>query len=73
MRACVESAGAAVFRGSKQPVEGHDDEVNDMSVESDGGLGVNDVTWGADDGHVDQVGAGRRVVVFVQLGEEISV
>ena len=45
LRACVGGAGVAVFRGSKQPAEGHDDEVNDMSVELsvDGVLGVNDV------------------------------
>ena len=46
-----------------------------MSVESsaDGMLSVNDVTERTDDGHVDRVGAGWRVVVFAQLGEEISV
>ena len=46
-----------------------------MSVESsvDGVLGVDDVTERAEDGHVDRVGAGRWVVVFAQLGEEISV
>ena len=46
-----------------------------MSVESsvDGVLGVDDITERADDGHVDWAGARRRVVVFTQLGEEISV
>ena len=45
LRACVGGAGVAMFRGSKQPVEGHNDEVNDMCVElSVGGvLGVDDV------------------------------
>ena len=69
LRACVGGAGVAMFRGSKQPVEGHDNEVNDMSVESsiDGVLGVNDVTERAEDGHIDRAGAGRWVVVFAQL------
>ena len=60
---------------SKQPVEGHNDEVNNMSIESsvDGLLGVNDVAERAEDGHVDRAGAGWRVVVFAELGEEISV
>ena len=46
-----------------------------MSVKSsiDGVLGVDDVIGGAEDGHIDRVGAGRRVVVFAWLGEEISV
>ena len=56
-------------------MEGHDDEVNDVSVKSsmDGVLGVDDVIEGAEDGHIDRVGAGRRVVVLAELGEEISV
>ena len=75
LRASIGCAGAATFGWLKQPVEGHNDEVNDMSVElsADGVLGVNDVTERADDGHVDRAGAGRRAVVFTQLGEEISV
>ena len=49
----------AAFRGSEQPVEGHNDEVNDVSIESsaDGMLCVDDVTEGADDSQVDWVGA----------------
>ena len=45
-----------------------------MSVElsTDGVFGVNDVRKKAEDGHVDRVGTGQRVVVFMQLGEEIS-
>ena len=41
-------------------------EVNDVSVESsmDSVLGVDDIRERAEDGHVDRVGAGRRVVVF---------
>ena len=65
-----------MFRGSKQPAEGHNDEVDDVSVESsaDGVLGVDDVTERAENGHVDRVGARRWVVVvFAKLGEEISV
>ena len=46
-----------------------------MSVESskDGVLIVNDVRERAEDGHVDWVGAGQRVIIFTQLGKEISV
>ena len=40
---------------------------------ADGVLRVDDITERAEDGHVDRVGAGRRVVIFTQFGEEISV
>ena len=45
-----------------------------MSIESptDGVVGVNDRRERAEDGHVDRAGAGWRVVIFAQLGEEIS-
>ena len=71
----VGGAGVATFGRSKQPVEDHDDEVNDVSIESslDGALNADDIGERADDGHIDQAGAGQRVVVFAQLGEEISV
>ena len=75
LRASVGGTGVTVLGWLEQPEEGHDDEVNDVSVKSsmDGVLGVDDVIEGAEDGHIDRVGAGRRVVVFAWLGEEISV
>ena len=46
-----------------------------MSVKSstDGVLGVDDVIVRAEDGHIDRAGVGWWVVVFAELGEEISV
>ena len=45
LRASVGSASAAAFGGSEWPEESHNDEVNDVSVESsaDSMVGVNDV------------------------------
>ena len=62
LRASIGGASAAAFGRLKQPEESHDDEVNDVSVKSsiDGVLGVDDVIEGAEDGHIDRAGAGRR-------------
>ena len=75
LRASIGGACVAVLGWLEQPEEGHNDEVNNVSIESsaDGMLSVDDVRERAEDPHVDRVGMRRRVVVLAQLGEEISV
>jgi hypothetical protein len=68
----VGTGGLRVFGRPEEPVEGDDNEVEEMSVEGpvDGISGVEDVEGGADDGEVDRVSSFRRVIVALHGVEE---
>ena len=68
----VGTGGLCVFGRPEEPVEGDDNEVEEMSVEGpvDGISGVEDVEGGADDGEVDRVSSVRRVIVAFHGVEE---
>ena len=52
----VFASGLSVFGGAEEPVEGDNDEVEEVSVKAatDGVIGVEDVESCADDGEVDR-------------------
>ena len=63
-----------VFRRAKQPVEGDDDEVLTVAVEAapSGVIDIEDFKHFSEDGDVDWVGSGARVIFLFEGLEEIS-
>jgi len=66
--------GVEVLGRAKQPVESHDCEELDVRVEGseEWVLGVKGIEHCTEDGDVDRIGPGRRVIVFGQGFDEIS-
>ena len=74
LRASFGRLGVGVLGRSQQPEEGDNDEVNDVLVEDSvsGMLEIKGILEGAQDGDIDRVGSGLRIVFSSHGTEEIS-